>query len=76
MVSEHGTARVGSRVRIHDADGELEFVLVGPEDADAFEERISIDSPLGSALLGRHRGERVSFLAPGGILAVTIVYVG
>ncbi len=67
--------RIGSRVRVQDAEGEDEFVLVAPDEADVVAHRISIESPLGHALLGRHVGERVRFPAPGGLMGVTVVGV-
>jgi transcription elongation factor GreA len=66
---------VGSRVRIQDADGEVEFSIVPPEEADAAEERVSAESPLGRALLGRRLGDEVRYRAPGGVLTVTVVGV-
>lgn len=67
--------RIGSRVRVRDADGEAEFAVIPPEDADPAAERISASSPLGHALLGRRLGEEVPFRAPGGALTVTVVDV-
>jgi hypothetical protein len=51
---------VGSRVRIFDGYGEVEFVIV-PDDAarSATERRVSAESSLGAALLGRRVGEEV-----------------
>jgi len=68
--------RVGSRVRVRDEDGEEEFTIVADCEADAFADRISAESPFGRALLGHQVGERVRFLAPGGIVGVTVVAVG
>jgi transcription elongation factor GreA len=67
--------RLGSRVRIRDADGEAEFAIVPSEDADVAEERVSAESPLGRALLGRRLGDEVRYRAPGGVLTVTLVGV-
>jgi transcription elongation GreA/GreB family factor len=38
--------------------------------------RLSVDSAMGHALIGRSAGERVRFRAPGGIMGVTLVAVG
>jgi transcription elongation factor GreA len=65
--------RVGSRVLIQDADGDVEFEVVAHEDADPGHDRVSAESPLGRALLGRRVGERVTFRAPGGVMGVTVV---
>jgi transcription elongation factor GreA len=67
---------IGSRVRVRDVDGEAEFAVVPHEEADAAAERVSAESPLGRALLGRGLGEEVRFRAPGGVLSVTIVNIG
>jgi transcription elongation GreA/GreB family factor len=52
--------RLGSRVRILDGYGEVEFVIV-PDDAapSATERHVSAESSLGAALLGRRVGEEV-----------------
>jgi hypothetical protein len=69
------TAREGSLIRIEDEDGIADLALVGPQDADAVNGRVSVESPLGHALLGRRVGDRVRFRAPGGVLEVTVVGV-
>jgi transcription elongation GreA/GreB family factor len=75
MVTDDDVVRMGWRVRVRDADGEAEFAVVEPEDADAAAERVSARSPLGHPLLGRRPGEEVQFRAPGGVLTVTVVDV-
>jgi transcription elongation GreA/GreB family factor len=67
--------RIGSRVRVRDIDGDATFEIVEPESADAMADRVSAQSPLGSALLGRRVGDRVRFRAPDGVLVVTVVQV-
>lgn len=66
---------MGSRVRVRDGDGEAEFSIVEPAEADITAERVSADSPIGRALLGRRLGDEVRFRAPGGVLSVTVVGV-
>jgi transcription elongation GreA/GreB family factor len=73
MVTEDCVVRMGSRVRVRDVDGDAEFAVVPPEEADIAANRISASSPLGRALLGRRLGEEVRFRAPSGVLAVTVV---
>ena len=75
MVSSSSVVRLGSRVCVRDVDGQVEFRIVAPDEADIAEERISAESPLGRALLGRRVGEEVRFRAPGGVLSVTVVEV-
>lgn len=66
---------VGSRVRVRDRDGEEEYTIVVGDDADAALRRISTESPMAIALLGRAPGEQVKVRAPGGPRAVTILGV-
>jgi transcription elongation factor GreA len=66
---------IGSRVCVKDRDGQAEFCIVEPDEADAIADRVSVQSPLGRALLGHRVGDEVRFRAPGGVLAVTVVGV-
>lgn len=75
MVTDDSVVRLGSRVRVRDIDGEEELVVVPPEEADPTHDLVSAHSPLGRALLGRRLGDCVTFRAPGGDLAVTVVGV-
>lgn len=66
----------GAWVTLEDEDGsETAFRIVGPDEADARAGKISVDSPLARALLGRVRGEEVSVKLPRGEAAYTIVEV-
>jgi transcription elongation factor GreA len=67
--------RIGSRVRVKDDHAEGVFAVVPDDEADARANRLSADSPLGRALLGRRVGERVRFRAPGGVMGVTVLAV-
>jgi transcription elongation GreA/GreB family factor len=73
MATNEATVRLGSRVRITDADGEDEFLV--EEDADIARGRISQDSPLGRAIMGRRAGDSVLVRTPGGVRSVTVVGV-
>lgn len=76
VVPADGTVVVGTRVRVRDADNiDEEYVLVAPGEADPRARRISIDSPLGQALLGRREGETTEVGAPDGKRAVTVLEV-
>ena len=58
---------LGDTVRVYFPDGETSrYVIVDPLEAPFEDERISSESPLGQALLGRHVGEVVEVDAPGG----------
>ncbi|MEA2615378.1 MAG: transcription elongation factor GreA [Chloroflexota bacterium] len=66
---------VGSTVRVRDAWGDEEHMLVAPSQSDPAGGRISIESPVGRALLGRRRGDRVEVQTPGGLRVLSIVEV-
>lgn len=57
-----------SRVLLENVDtGEdVEYQLVGPEESDINQGRISIASPLGKAIMGRKPGDEIILQAPGG----------
>jgi transcription elongation factor GreA len=58
----------GTRVRIRDLefDEEWDWVIVGPLEANPDEDRISYESPMGEALMGRKVGEVVEIEVPAG----------
>jgi transcription elongation factor GreA len=66
-------AEPGSTLEVEDADGEvLIYHLVGPAEADPGTGRISVESPVGRALVGRRAGDRVSVVVPAGTIDLTI----
>jgi transcription elongation factor GreA len=68
---------LGERVRLRDLEtgARLEYELVGSLEADPTDGRISAESPLGRALIGRHRGEVAAFEAPTGQRRLRIMTV-
>ena len=58
----------GSKVVLENADtGEaVSYQLVGPDESDIENGRISVSSPLGKAILGRKAGDELSVEVPGG----------
>lgn len=69
------TVGVGCKVTVHMESAEDTFHIVGGPEADPLSKKISDDSPLGSALLGRKVGEKVEFEAPVGKLVYTILKI-
>ncbi len=68
--------RVGSTVTVKmDDAAKRTYQLVGPAEAAPFEGRISHESPVGRALLGKKRGDKVAVNAPSGVVEMTIVSV-
>jgi transcription elongation GreA/GreB family factor len=66
---------VGSRVLLLAPWGEEEYVIVFPASADPHRGRISMVSPVGSAVLGLRPGEDVSVQTPGGVQRLAILDV-
>lgn len=65
--------QLGSKVTIADGSGEREtWILVSPEEANTMHGKISTDSPVGAALLGKRVGDTVAVRAPGGETTFTI----
>ena len=56
----------GARVTVLDitTDKELNFILVGPEEADVRNGKISISSPVGRSLIGKEVGDTATIKAP------------
>ena len=68
---------IGSRVRVLDVDEDVEeeYTIVGSQEANPMECRISDDSPFGKALLGHKVGDIVEVEAPIGVLKYKILTV-
>ena len=67
---------LGSRVTVAEDGFEPEsYSIVGSAEADPGKGRISNESPLGKALIGRKEGERVSFETPGGPAEMEILRI-
>ena len=73
-VGKKGTVSLGSKVDFIDEDlGEVfTYEIVGTTEADVEMGRISNESPIGNALLGRKAGETVRVSVPAGITTLTI----
>jgi transcription elongation factor GreA len=68
-----GVVQVGSTVEVKDEDGTVAFTIVGPAEVDVTSGRISMESPVGKALLGRRIGDRVEVQSPGGTRQLQVV---
>ena len=66
------TIKLGSSVKVHTGSDKEEFTVVGEWEADPKERKISHESPLGKALLGKKVGEKVEVEAPAGKIVYTI----
>jgi transcription elongation factor GreA len=71
--SNSGVAEPGSTLEVEDDEGEtIVYHLVGAVEADPGRGRISVESPVGRALVGKRAGERISVEVPAGMVELTI----
>jgi transcription elongation factor GreA len=68
--------QIGSTVSVESQDGQETFQIVGSAEAKPGEGRISNESPVGRALLGRKKGEKVVVRVPAGDFTYKIVGIG
>ena len=71
-----GKVEVGSEVTIKDSSGkEHTYTIVGISEADPSEGKISNESPVGQALLGRKKGQQAEVQTPSGSIKYTVVKI-
>ena len=69
------TVSVGSKVKLRDvaAKETIEYHIVGSAEANPAENKLSNESPVGKAIMGRKKGETVEVAAPRGKLKFKIM---
>jgi transcription elongation factor GreA len=71
---DHDLVRLGSKVSVADSEGEKEeYTIVGTAEVDPRHGKISNESPVGRALLGRKIGDRVQVVVPAGVIEYEII---
>ena len=78
IVSKHSTdvVAVGSIVTIKkEKSDEKTYTIVGAEEADITQGKLSVISPLGQAVLGKKKGDSFDFQAPSGTVGYKIVTI-
>mgnify|MGYP000851201368 FL=1 len=77
QVSPSGKVQVGSTVTVKDENGiKATYTIVGSAEADPSKGRISNESPVGKAVLGRRKKETVQAKTPTGTAKFIIVDIG
>lgn len=71
------TVQIGNIVIVHDEefDEEVEYTIVGSTEVDLSQNKISNESPMGSALLGAKKGQVVEVEAPAGVMKYKILAI-
>ena len=77
VVTRHtkGSVDVGCKVTLHINGKKEVFTIVGEWEADPMTKKISHESPLGKALLGKKVGDRVEVEAPAGRVLYKILHI-
>ena len=71
--SHSSVAGPGSTIDVVDTDGGTEtYHLVGAVESDPSAGRISVESPVGRALVGRKKGDKITVSVPSGTLTLTV----
>lgn len=69
--------QVGNIVKVHDMefDEDVEYTIVGSTEVDVVNNKISNESPIGMALLGKRKNNVVEVQAPAGIIKLKILAI-
>ncbi len=76
-IDADGRVVFGATVEIEDAESGARrtWQIVGDDEADVRENKVSVSSPLARALIGKNEGDSVEVQAPGGVRTYEIVAV-
>ncbi len=74
----NGTVSIGSNVELqYEDDDDVEsYKIVGSQEADPFNNKISNESPIAAAIMGHKVGDTVEVSSPDGFYSVKIVAIG
>lgn len=68
--------KLGSKVTVRNQDGEEEhYIIVGSAEVNPSEGKISNESPIGQALLGKRVGEWIQVEVPAGVIKLTVTEI-
>ena len=76
--SDDGKVGIGCNVELQyeDDDDTDSYKIVGSQEADPFNNKISNESPIAAAIMGRKVGDTVEVSSPDGVYSVKIVAIG
>jgi transcription elongation factor GreA len=71
-----GVVELGDKVLIQNQDGKIDrYTIVGTTEASPVEGKISCESPVGKALLGKKKGDKIEVRTPAGIIKLQLIEV-
>lgn len=73
LKSEPNRVDIGDAITVEKDGAKQEYTIVGSNEADPSQGRISNESPLGQAFLGKHKGDECEVQTPKGIALYTII---
>ena len=72
---DNSVASIGSTVKVLLNGNEIDYSIVGSNEADPFENKISDLSPIGKALMGAHEGKEIVVETPAGEMQLKVLAV-
>ncbi|MDP2685468.1 MAG: transcription elongation factor GreA [bacterium] len=66
---------IGSKIEVKINDQKREYIIVGAQEADPIARKISNESPLGQAFIGKSKGDTVDVRVPAGIQTYKIINI-
>lgn len=75
LIENNGRVIFGATVKLSNDDGEILYQIVGEDEADINERKISVTSPVARALIGKYEGDVVTVNTPDGSIQYEIVEV-
>jgi len=67
---------LGTKIKVKFDGKQLTFIIVGPDEIDPEEGKISHQSPIGRAFLGKKIGETIQIAVPNGVKEYKIISIG
>jgi len=71
----HDSVNMGSQVTVKSDNGEKQYTIVSFNEADPLGGKISNESPIGVAFLGKHKGDAVEVETPRGVVKYKILKI-
>lgn len=77
IVESKGSSEVGlgSKVKLEMDGDQIEYELVGSTEANPSAGKISGESPIGMAIIGKKKGDKITTQTPGGKIAIKILEI-